>query len=109
MGEDMKKYMIVALTLVFALSSFSLAARSTGKKVDYTKASKSALKLSGKDMAIIDKAIQGRFSGLSKKEKDKLIAFLNDFKNNTSHDKSAESNKPSSKGSSKRSSGGSAK
>ena len=92
----MKKYVIIALTIVFALSSFSLAARSANKKVDYTKTSKSKLKLSSTDIAIIDKAIQGRFSNLSKKEKDKLIAFLNDFKNNTSHAKSSEGNKPSS-------------
>ena len=92
----MKKYMIIALTLVFALSSFSLAARAGNKTADYTKASKSSLKLSNADMAIIDKAIQGRFKNLSKNEKDKLIAFLNDFKNNTAHAKSSESNKPSS-------------
>ena len=45
MGEDMKKYMIIALTLVFALSSFSLAARAASKKVSYTKASKSSLNI----------------------------------------------------------------
>ncbi len=106
----MKRYMIIAVTLIFALSSFSLAARSTSKKVSYTKALKSNLKLNSNDIAIIDKAIQGRFSNLSKTEKDKLIAFLNDFKNNTSHDKSASNAKTSSRGgSSKRSSGGSAK
>ncbi len=109
MGEDMKKYMIIALTLVFALSSFSLAARAASKKVSYTKASKSSLKLSSGDIAIIDKAIQGRFSNLSKGEKDKLIAFLNDFKNNTSHDESANNVKSSSKGTSKKSSGRGAK
>ena len=105
----MKKYMIVALTLIFAVSSFSLAARAASKKVSYTKASKSSLKLSSGDIAIIDKAIQGRFSNLSKNEKDKLIAFLNDFKSNTSHYKSASSAKTSSRGTSKRSSGSSAK
>ena len=48
-------------------------------------------------------------SKLSKSEKDKLIAFLNDFKSNTSHDKSASSDKTSSRATSKRSSGISAK
>ena len=105
----MKKYMIIAVTLMFTLSTFSLAARATAKKVSYTKASKSTLKLSSSDVAIIDKAIQGRFSRLSKSEKDKLVAFLNDFKNNTSKDESANSAKTSSRGSSKRSSSGSAK
>ena len=50
----MKKYMIVALTLIFAVSSFSLAARSTAKKVSYTKAKKSTLQLSSADVAIIN-------------------------------------------------------
>ena len=105
----MKKYMVIAVTLIFTLSSFSLAARTPAKKVSYTKASKSALKLSSSDVAVIDKAIQGRFSRLSQSEKDKLIAFLNDFKNNTSKDKAANTAKTSSRGSSKRSSSGSAK
>ena len=105
----MKKYMIIAVTLMFTLSTFSLAARTTAKKVSYTKAKKSTLQLSSADVAIIDKAIQGRFSGLSKSEKDKLIAFLNDFKNNTSKDEKTNSAKTSSRGSSKRTSSGSTK
>ena len=95
----MKKYIIIGLTLIFAFSSFSLAAR-LSKKASYTKASKSALKLNSNDIAIIDKAIQGRFKNLTKSEKDKLIAFLNDFKNNASHDKSVESKSGNSKQSS---------
>ena len=104
----MKKYIIIGLTLIFAFSSFSLAAR-LSKKASYTKASKSTLKLNSNDITIIDKAIEGRFTNLSKNEKDKLIAFLNDFKNNTSYDKSSEGNKPVGKSSSNKSSGGSAK
>ena len=104
----MKKYIIIALTLIFALSSFSLAAR-LSQKASYTKSLKSKMKLNNGDIAIIDKAIQGRFANLTNSEKDKLIAFLNDFKNNTSHDKSEGSNKPAGRGSGNKSSGGSAK
>ena len=93
----MKKYMIIALVLVFALSSFSLAARSAKKATKYTKSVKSKLKLSKDDIAIIDKAISGDFKGLTNAEKAKLVGFLNDFKDNTSHDKSIESNKQSGK------------
>ena len=92
----MKKYIIIALTLIFAFSSFSLAAR-LSQKTSYTKSSKSTLKLTINDIAIIDKAIEGRFANLSKNEKDKLIGFLNDFKTNTSHDKSVESKSGNSK------------
>jgi hypothetical protein len=105
----MKKYMIIAVTLMFTLSTFSLAARTTAKKVSYTKAKKSTLQLSSADVAIIDKAIQGRFSRLSNSDKDKLIAFLNDFKNNTSKDEKTNTAKTFSRGSSKKSSSGSAK
>ena len=101
----MKKYIIIALTLIFAFSSFSLAAR-LSKNNSYTKASKSTLKLNSNDIAIIDKAIEGRFKNLTKNEKDKLIAFLNDFKNNTSHNSAAESNKPAGRGSNNKSSSG---
>ena len=62
----MKRYMIIALVLVFGFSSFSLAAKATKKATKYTKASKSKLKLDKDDIAIIDKAISGNFKGLSK-------------------------------------------
>ena len=96
----MKRYMIITLVLVFALSSFSLAAKANKKATKYTKASKSKLKLNKDDIAIIDKAISENFKGLTKAEKARLIDFLNDFKDTTSQDKSIESNKETGKQSS---------
>tara|TARA_Y100001970_G_C14103261_1_gene786670 strand:+ start:909 stop:1208 length:300 start_codon:yes stop_codon:yes gene_type:complete len=99
----MKRYIIIVIALVFAFSSFSLAARSD-KKI--TKSSKSSTqKLSKADIALIDKAIKNKFSNLSSKEKDRLIELLNDVKNDTD-DKSTKSR---SKNSKKSNSGGSNK
>ncbi len=99
----MKRYIIIAVALVFAFSSFSLAARTNKKSL---KSSKSTTqKLSKSDIALVDKAIEKRFSNLSSKEKDRLIELLNSLKDETD-DKSAKSKSGNSK---KSSSGGSSK
>ena len=92
----MKKYSIIAVTILFALSSV-IFARSEGKKsskgksskgkISYTKSSKSKLKLTAADVALIDKAIDGKFAELSSSEKDELVKFLKDFKDNASKEK----------------------
>tara|TARA_Y100001970_G_C14201801_1_gene841537 strand:+ start:817 stop:1128 length:312 start_codon:yes stop_codon:yes gene_type:complete len=89
----------MALTLAFVFSTFSMAGISSkkslksakSKKVAYTKASASKLKLSASDLAIIDKAIDNDFSKLSRSEIATLKKFLEDFKSNTAQDKSVAS------------------
>ena len=95
----MKRYIIIALTLIFTLSSFSMAARvgvkkAGAKKIKFTRAKKSNVKLTAADIALIDKAIEGKFSNLSADEKEKIAEFLSDFGANAAHEKtSGSSNK----------------
>ena len=88
----MKRYTIIMLTMIFTLSSFAMDgkvsnSKSKAKKIKYTRAKKSNIKLTAADLAIIDKAIQGNFSNLTNDEKDKLAQFLSDFGANTAHEK----------------------
>ncbi len=95
----MKRYIIITLTLIFTFSNFAMAARTMSKKGDskkikYTRAKKSKLKLNAADLALIDKAIEGNFANLTNDEKNRLAEFLSDFGGNTAHEKtSGNSNK----------------
>ena len=94
MGDKvMKRHLIIALTLIFTLSNFAMAARVSGKsnakKIKFTRAKKSKVKLTAVDLALIDKAIEGNFSNLTNDEKDKLAEFLSDFGANAAHEKTS--------------------
>ncbi len=92
----MKKYSIIMLALIFIMSSLTIEARTTSTK--RIKPSKSVeFKLEKSDVELIDKAIAGRFSNLSSKDKEKLIAILNGVKG-LEDKKSVKSKRPSRKG-----------
>ena len=90
----MNRYLIITIALIFALSSFSLAARTSKKPAKSSKSTTQAL--SKNDIALIDKAINNKFSRLSSKEKDRLIELLNNVKSNAD-DKSLKSKRGISK------------
>jgi len=91
----MKKYSIIMLAVIFIMSSLTIEARTASKKK--IKPSKNVeFKLNKSDVELIDKAIAGKFSNLSSKDKEKLIAILNGIKG-LEDNKSIKSKRPSRK------------
>tara|TARA_A100001011_G_scaffold395396_1_gene490274 strand:+ start:2050 stop:2346 length:297 start_codon:yes stop_codon:yes gene_type:complete len=98
MEKVMKKYSIIALISLFALSSVVFAKGTykkkavkskakTSKKVYFTQSKKSKIQLKKTDVDLIDKAISKNFKDLSDAEKGELVKFLKDFKENASKEK----------------------
>jgi hypothetical protein len=82
----LNKKLIVA-TLLLGLFSTGLVA----KGVDYEEASKPTITLKKSDLDVLAKAKSKNFKGLSTKEKEQLLKFLEDYSKSAKKEKAAPS------------------
>ena len=80
----LNKKLIVA-TLLLGLFSTGLVA----KGVDYEEASKPTITLKKSDLDVLEKAKTKNFKGLSTKEKEQLLKFLDDYSKSAKKEKVA--------------------
>ena len=80
----LNKKLIVA-TLLLGLFSTGLVA----KGVEYEEASKPTISLKKDDLALLEKAKTKKFKGLSTKEKEQLLKFLDDYSKSAKKEKEA--------------------
>jgi len=80
----LNKKLIVA-TLLLGLFSTGLVA----KGVDYEEASKPTITLKKSDLDVLEKAKTKNFKGLSTKEKEQLLKFLDDYSKSAKKEKIA--------------------
>ena len=76
---------LVIATLLLGLFSTGLMA----KEADYEKASKPTITLKKADLDILAKAKEKNFKGLSTKEKESLLKFLDDYAKSAKKEKVA--------------------